>query len=636
MNLWIHLAINVIGTGILASSNFFMQSLVAPTRAEVDAAHASGYWLEIGIQSIRNFRFIKWQKIVYWSLFGLTSVPIHLVFNGAVLESKGTNAALVILGAQDLIEGDWHHQDPIYCLPRKRILIDEEYSLNNSLPSMGRNRERQDAALASTIRGRKNVIESLTSEDTRGNWEKLNFKDCMERYNNPEETLTQYRHVIFVMYDYDDLFLNSTRGWKPRDILKNTTNIADIDDFNPLWGIDEIRRPSRAGESIQRVDVVPFRYANNEVNEAEFDDMNEKWVSNVWNFASTSNIFDPVSGVFITDPTYFKSSHRTLQVNHLLKLRVWRDENPLMTPGDAISSFITSPDEETKDTIRDGKWFQVSRQWKFVSTRRFGNAVPRNIWLITCLVIGSSLIVATAMLIIALLNQSLSESQFGHAPRNTELEWSKYSIKFRALRVTEPKGEQKSTYRLQLPYRFSIPLIIVSTILHWIYSNCMYVSNYITYDIDDTKIFKIGVQYSTKAILIGFCMSLGVTIAPAALAYMRLPGIMVIAGGNSAVISAACHYPAAKIQSQSPATPIPSRQDDSLSVLLLDKHELEELEEVTRKKLKWGKLFGGSGEDSQIGHLGFGTEDSGVEEPVEGEYYSGAQPGMAMQRPLNL
>lgn len=59
-----------------------------------------------------------------------------------------------------------------------------------------------------------------------------------------------------------------------------------------------------------------------------------------------------------------------------------------------------------------------------------------------------------------------------------EFEWSKYSVEFRALRVTEPKGKQNSTYRLQLPYRFSIPLIIISILLHWIYSNCIYVSNY--------------------------------------------------------------------------------------------------------------------------------------------------------------
>lgn len=34
----------------------------------------------------------------------------------------------------------------------------------------------------------------------------------------------------------------------------------------------------------------------------------------------------------------------------------------------------------------------------------------------------------------------------------TELEWASYAISFKALRVTNPRGDQRSTYRLQLPY----------------------------------------------------------------------------------------------------------------------------------------------------------------------------------------
>jgi hypothetical protein len=60
----------------------------------------------------------------------------------------------------------------------------------------------------------------------------------------------------------------------------------------------------------------------------------------------------------------------------------------------------------------------------------------------------------------------------------TEYEWSMFSVNFRALRVTDPIGQQKSTYRLQLPYRWSIPVITLSAILHWVYSNSIYVSLY--------------------------------------------------------------------------------------------------------------------------------------------------------------
>lgn len=59
-----------------------------------------------------------------------------------------------------------------------------------------------------------------------------------------------------------------------------------------------------------------------------------------------------------------------------------------------------------------------------------------------------------------------------------EKEWKSYSLDYRPLRVTDPKGDQESTYWLQLPYTYSVPLISISVILHWIVSNCLYVFVY--------------------------------------------------------------------------------------------------------------------------------------------------------------
>lgn len=58
MSTWLHLGINVLGTLLLGCSNYTMQCLSAPTRDEIDRAHAKGSWLDIGISSIRNLRRI--------------------------------------------------------------------------------------------------------------------------------------------------------------------------------------------------------------------------------------------------------------------------------------------------------------------------------------------------------------------------------------------------------------------------------------------------------------------------------------------------------------------------------------------------------------------------------------------------
>lgn len=57
----------------------------------------------------------------------------------------------------------------------------------------------------------------------------------------------------------------------------------------------------------------------------------------------------------------------------------------------------------------------------------------------------------------------------------TESEWQSFSMGYRPLRTTNPRGEQWSTFRLQLPYRYSVPLLVTSILMHWITSNAIFV-----------------------------------------------------------------------------------------------------------------------------------------------------------------
>ena len=76
---WLHVAINLISTILLAASNYCMQCLSSPTRAEVDKAHSRHVWLDIGVPSVRNLPRVKWSRIVLWLLLGLSSAPLHLM-----------------------------------------------------------------------------------------------------------------------------------------------------------------------------------------------------------------------------------------------------------------------------------------------------------------------------------------------------------------------------------------------------------------------------------------------------------------------------------------------------------------------------------------------------------------------------
>lgn len=79
INTGLHLVINILSTILLSSSNFCMQCLSAPTRAEVDLAHAKKIFLDIGILSTRNLRSIAWKRVILWWILGLSSLPLHLL-----------------------------------------------------------------------------------------------------------------------------------------------------------------------------------------------------------------------------------------------------------------------------------------------------------------------------------------------------------------------------------------------------------------------------------------------------------------------------------------------------------------------------------------------------------------------------
>jgi hypothetical protein len=76
---WLHLLINLLGTGMLMASNYCMQLQAAPTRANIDKAHENGTWLDIGVPSLRNFAWIgNWRRLS-WLLLAASSLPLHLM-----------------------------------------------------------------------------------------------------------------------------------------------------------------------------------------------------------------------------------------------------------------------------------------------------------------------------------------------------------------------------------------------------------------------------------------------------------------------------------------------------------------------------------------------------------------------------
>jgi hypothetical protein len=189
-------------------------------------------------------------------------------------------------------------------------------------------------------------------------------------------------------------------------------------------------------------------------------------------------------------------------------------------------------------------------------------------------------------------------------------EWARYAVKRAALRVSVPDAGQRSTYFLQLPYSWSIPLIVVSILLHWFVSQSIFLARIAVYkdgnlvstfqdrlsqyhNIRTNGALFSGVGYSDTGLLAAICWGSALVGSCLLVAgVFTYPQGLPLGGTNSAVISAACHL----------------------------RHEVDDREEhATEKPLKWGVTI--QGDTDRIGHCCFSSRD--VEVPRVGYLYAG-------------
>lgn len=136
-------------------------------------------------------------------------------------------------------------------------------------------------------------------------------------------------------------------------------------------------------------------------------------------------------------------------------------------------------------------------------------------------------------------------------------EWTKFAIRRRGLRVSQPSGIQRSTYWLHLPYRYSIPLIVASSLMHWLISESLSLLRVAfydkfgmpleqIYDADDdlpkSNIINFP-GYSPEAIVAAMSLGIIMILALCVISFRRFKGDIPLVGNNSRTISAACYRP---------------------------------------------------------------------------------------------
>lgn len=130
-------------------------------------------------------------------------------------------------------------------------------------------------------------------------------------------------------------------------------------------------------------------------------------------------------------------------------------------------------------------------------------------------------------------------------------EYISYSQKRKRLRLSEPRIGQKSTYYLQIPYRYGIPLMIWSSSLHYLISQSLFIVRVNYYDANDVQDLTHSLNtlgYSVLGIISVLIVGgMGVVLI-FLLGFRRYPGLMPIGGTCSAAIAAACWRPESDIK----------------------------------------------------------------------------------------
>ncbi|KAF9728855.1 hypothetical protein PMIN06_002451 [Paraphaeosphaeria minitans] len=635
LNSGLHLLINVLSTILLSSSNYCMQCISAPTRKEVDDAHSKGKWLDIGVQSVHNLRNIcknDWRRAMVWFLLGFSSLPLHLFYNSAVFLSISSNDYYAVsvresfISSPDCVDCAADFLGPYaskldyygYELPTAISMMYEKARYNNldRLSNIDCIREYAESIQTK----RRNVLlvtadEKMPTPNTTDQGTPINIFSI----NLYQAEQANYPKTAINLYDWICSGYSDTIASTPQQPC--STFISGVKSTSGNW---KVRGVGYNGSSSSP--AFPVDYCLSEKSEPHCKVQ-----------------FTLPIAILVTILNFFKAIL-------ILYTALRRNGNPLMTMGDAVASFLERTDETTKRmcllSVRDVKthdeYFPAGPKAWIGEQRRFKDVTSRTRRTVTFAFLSVTLLFVAVMfgygvnqlpegtsrslaglaslgygaidartimtyeadlttlqyIVIANLPQSvLSFLYFSYNGLFTAMllgyEWASYAHQRRGLRVSHTaEGAQRSTYFLQLPYRFALPLMVLSGVLHWLVSQSIFLVAVDVYDYQGTH--EIGgdfksTGYSPIAILTTLILGIIMTAAGIGIGFTPFKEGMNFAGSCSAAMSAACHV-----------------RDDAEGF------------KAARGKVQWGVVDVNA---EGVGHCAFSTKE--VEMPKVGHVYAG-------------
>ncbi|KAI9700609.1 MAG: hypothetical protein M1836_001976 [Candelina mexicana] len=525
--------------------------LSAPTRKEVDAAHARRKWLSIGVASFKNLLYVDRRKTFVYLLLGISSIPLHLLWNSAFLESLASNEYVYSAVTESFLEGaPW----------------------NNSKVFLSINQYPDEA-------------QAMLNHYTNDSLIRLNTTDCFNAYD--VTFMTEYSNVLLVYnnaaningVDNNSLLLQGLNngGFSQSSSLTRCSQGKWLCGPNPRCAFNQTARDNGSPWN-------PWEIWGLSIGEQERDPSQNLSSIKIESFIEhclAEQTKRPCS-LAISPPILV-----TVLICNIIKIlcfgaTLWivGSQYPLVTNGDAIQSFLLQSDTNFKNRclasrtdVENNKrfwsdqplpimWHGRRNVWAVGATKGvwlatfiplwvggpsaiasegFGRPSLSNIIFRSDSPVTNSLLANTPQIIVSYIYLAYN-NLFTHMLATAEV--MSYSTSRKHLRVAFSRGKQRSRKFLQIPYKYGIPIMTASIILHWLISQSLFLVRVTVYDykgIPQPDLAISVTQFSSYAILLALCMGGAMLMAVLIVGVVRrFPATMPLAACCSASLAALC------------------------------------------------------------------------------------------------
>ncbi|MCJ1312051.1 hypothetical protein MMC25_005725 [Agyrium rufum] len=544
-----------------------MQILTAPTRAEIDEAHTRGRWLDIGVPSVRNLRSISRKRVLLWFGLAFSSLPLHLLFNSAVFESLAANEYTVYVASHET--------------GSSKANVTYAALGNQSVPT---------------------GFNALSESSQNGTLQRLDRRACLQSYGT--YFLANRRDVVIVVNDtLDALVVNYGYGQPPSratstpyewmcagtDHWQKDCNPSYIVPTADTWSINW--RELSGARPFDADPNNPVDYCLSQQVEAKCElqfNVSIMIIVIIANFAkfccmlytilthripTIVTIGDAISS-FLQRPDAATVDRCTLSRAGVVDQDKWMkwtwdtqtyqvvDSQPQNWDGKAYRWFHGASKTRRCIIALISAYVLLGSAIHGVANNGSSTSLP-TLWAMGLGsvnpyallsggqsnnsdhlgVVGNILLANTAQVIISFLYFSYNSI---FTCELLSREWTSYTQERKSLRVTSPTGIQRSTYFLQLPYTYALPLMVFSGLLHWLVSQSIFLAQVNYYNIDGTHDDSSSISncgFSCIGIIFAIIVGSLLIMGSWANCFRRYPGGIPLATHCSAAISAACHPP---------------------------------------------------------------------------------------------